>query len=87
MVTIELFQQMSENERRKVLWEAAKVADRTDGIYRYELLQINDFYVEEKWSSDYSIRYELRIFKELDGLEPYFRKMDIVEIFKKGFRK
>lgn len=66
--------------KHAVLHEGVLVAKRkiTDGLVF--LFQLEDFYVETYCSVAQKRVLEYRVFKNLQGLEPYLEQLDIPEI-------
>lgn len=64
----------------EAIWDkATKIAEREDDINRYNLYQIDSFYVEEEFHKEYNVRRAFRSFSSTDShlLQPYLGKIDI----------
>lgn len=81
-MTLYQFSALDEAEQMEAIWEhAIHLANREDDIHRYELLQIDGFYIELKHHKEYDVLQGLRTFKTTTLLEPY---LDQIEIPKSG---
>jgi len=77
-MTADQFKHLDEMEQIEAIWEAKKVAEREDSIYRYTLYQIDSFYVEEHWHKEYDVRRAFESFTSDDELiRPYLGKIGV----------
>ena len=65
-------------EQIEAFWDGVYIGERSDGEYKIECRQINDFYVEYKILGGHLI--DMHSFKEPGLLQPYFDKMDGIEL-------
>jgi len=63
-MTIEEFEAVSDLEKKSLLVDANKLSEREDAIAKYEIFQIDDFYVEVSLSVTHKFRRILRIYKD-----------------------
>jgi hypothetical protein len=71
-MTLYQFNQLDEMERAEDLWEAVHLMDRVDGPYRYELFQLDGFYIEQKRHIEYNVLHGLLAFKSTELLDAYY---------------
>lgn len=77
-MTLYQFNLLDEAEQMEAIWESAvNLAKCEDDIYRYELLQIDGFYVELKHHKEYDVFQGLRTFSTTTLLEPYLGQIEI----------
>ena len=51
-MTAPKFEMLDENEKKIVLFEAKKIAEKKEDNYKIELFQVDDFFIESKTSLD-----------------------------------
>ncbi len=49
-MTAQEFDMLDENEKKIVLFEANKISEKKEDVYKTELFQVDDFYIESKVS-------------------------------------
>lgn len=79
-MTLYQFNRLDEMEQLEAIWDnGVKVAEREDEVNRYNLYQIDAFYVEEEWHKEYGVRRAFRSFASTNAemLQPYLDKIDI----------
>ena len=81
-MTLYQFNALDEGEQMEAIWKyAVHLAKREDDIHSYELLQIDNFYIELKHHKEFDSLRGLRTFTTTTPLEPY---LDQIEIPKSG---
>lgn len=77
-MTLYQFNMLDEAEQMEAIWKhAVTLAFREDEINKYELLQIDDFYIELEHHKEYNVLRGLRTFKTTTLLEPYLGQIEI----------
>ncbi len=80
-MTLYQFNSLDEMEQMEAIWEhSIHIGYREDDIYKYELLQIDDFYIELKHHKEYDVLHGLRTFRTTELIEPYLGSIDISPI-------
>jgi hypothetical protein len=80
-MSLYLFNVLSENEQAETLWEiGVYLTEREDRLFKYALYQIDNFYVEVWYHKEFNAIQRLRSFSSTIQLEPYLKRIDIVEI-------
>ncbi len=77
-MTIYEFNSADEMEQIEAFWDGVLVGERSDGQFKIECRQINDFYVEYKIREHQYI--EMRSFKNPDLLQPYFDQLGKISL-------
>lgn len=74
------FSLLPESEKMRIIWMTGILIDeREEGSCRYELFQLEDFYVEQQFH--YNVRMAIKSFKSCEQLEPYLSRIDISSLF------
>ena len=77
-MTLYQFNGLDEMEQIEAIWEkGVTIAIREDQEYRYELVQIDGFYVELKRHKFQDVLIKFRTFNTTTLLEPYLGKINI----------
>ena len=77
-MTLYQFNSLDEMEQIEAIWKhGAHLVNREDEEYKYELIQIDDFYIELKHHKEHDVLKGLRTFKTTTLLEPYLGKINI----------
>jgi hypothetical protein len=72
------FNNMDEMEQLEAFWNGVYIGERSDGEFKIECRQVEDFYVEYKMIGGHYI--DMRSFKSPDMLQPYLDQMGKLEI-------
>jgi hypothetical protein len=69
-MTIKEFAEMDDQRKRIAIFESTKIAERYEGASKFELFQIDDFFVEVEVNILFRIRRSIRAFRfsELPGI-------------------
>ncbi len=59
---------------------AVLIVERTEGDYRYKLLQIDTFYIEEKWNTPLNELLSYTSFNSEEKLLPYLHTIDLWQL-------
>ena len=79
--SISLFNSLKNFEKIEVLVKYAQiVACRFEGDFKFMLYQLNDFYIELKYTTEGNIFVRLRTFKSTDLLGKYLSQINIQNI-------
>ncbi len=81
-MTLYQFIAMDEMEQAQAIQEGTFIADRHDAEHRILLYQIDCFYVEVYYHSEYNVVRKYKPFASGDQLQPYLNKIDISEFIK-----
>ncbi len=57
------FEMLDENQKKIVLFEANKIAEKIEATYKTELFQVDDFFIESKISLNPTLKRILTILK------------------------
>lgn len=79
-MTLYQFNSLDELEQLEAIWEhGVKVAEREDDTNRYNLYQIDSFYVEEEFHKEYNMHRAFYSFASTnpEKLKPYLDKIDV----------
>ena len=75
------FNLSSEVDKLGEIWaNGVLIAERQTGLYKYELYQIEDYYVEQVSHLHWNIRKIAKTFKTIAYLDPYLSSIDISAI-------
>jgi len=77
-MTLYEFNNADEMEQIEAFWNGVPIGERSDGEFKIECRQIDDFYVEYKILGGHYI--DMRSFKNPDMLQPYLDQMGKIEI-------
>jgi hypothetical protein len=77
-MTLYEFSNSDEMEQINAFWNGVHVGERSNGEFKIECRQIDDFYVEYKMLGGHYI--DMRSFKNPDMLQPYLDQMGKLEI-------
>ena len=80
-MTLVQFYEYDHEEQVVILKQATFLAERKDRHFRYQLFQLDSFYIEVRYSLFYNINKELFAFHNIDFLQPYLVQIDIPKIF------
>ena len=75
-MTLYQFRALDELEQWQVVWDIEPMLTRTEAGYRYDLYQVDAFYVEVKYRLPNN-RISLRCFITTELLAPYLEQIDI----------
>ncbi len=76
-MTLYQFNDLDEMEQAEAVWDAVFVADREDEEHKILLYQIDSFYVEVYYHSEYNVIRRFRSFSSTDQLQPYLDKIKL----------
>jgi hypothetical protein len=76
-MTLYEFNSIDEMEQIEAFWNGVLVGERSDGEFKIECRQIDDFYVEYKILNGQYI--DMRSFKNPEMLQPYLDQMGPIE--------
>ncbi len=65
---------------RAVWYSGILVAERSEKTYRFELYQLEDFYVEQQIHLDLNVRKAVRAFRGTNDLDKYLESIDITAL-------
>jgi hypothetical protein len=70
-MTAEQFNDLSEEEKKIAIFEARKITERFDQRMKYELFQIDNFFVETKTSFQHHFKRVIATFSSKEVLDRY----------------
>jgi hypothetical protein len=79
-MTLYQFNRFDELEQLEAVWEHdVKVAEREDDVHRYNLNQLDSFYIEEAFHKEYNVRRAFHSFASTNAekLQPYLDQIDV----------
>ena len=80
-ITLYEFNLLSQFDKGEVLYEhGVHISERRDAEFGYVLYQLNNFYVEVKYSNEQNKIIKLNVFSTTTNLEPYLNGIDISNI-------
>lgn len=71
-MTLYGFNQLDEMEQAEALEQAVYLMNRIDGVYQYELFQLDGFYIEQKRQTEFNVLHGLRAFSSTVPLDAYY---------------
>jgi len=75
------FARLTEQQQMRALWYGAvHIATCRQGTSRFELFQLNNFYVEIKWLRFFNIRQSVKTFRDMTVVDKYLPQIDISEL-------
>ena len=77
IMTLYQFNALDEMEQMEAIWNAAKIADRKDAAFHYNLYQIDKFYVEEQIHIEWNVRKGFKTFITTELLQPYLDNVSL----------
>jgi hypothetical protein len=75
------FYECDPEEQEALIKQATFLSKRKDKHFRYELYQLDSFYIEVKTSLFYNISRDFYAFNDTDYLQPYLAQIALPQIF------
>ncbi|MFC0773386.1 hypothetical protein [Terrimonas alba] len=75
-MTLYQFNDLDEMEQMEAIWTGVKIAERIEGSFKIDLIQIDSFYVELYFIEDRNL-VRTRSFSSPEQLLPYMGQIDI----------
>ena len=81
-MTDRLYTTTSDIERARALWEkGVLLAERTEGFYKLQLIQLHDVYLEVTWHIHFNVVVKVSSFTDTDLLDPYLESISLEGLF------
>ena len=76
-MTASQFNSLDDQEKKVVLFEAKKVSEKFDEVYKCELFQIGDFFIESRTSRETKINRTLQTYTAESKPEGYAYNIEV----------
>lgn len=76
-MTVEHFNNLNEEEKKAAIFDAKKVSERFDQVMKYELFQIDNFFIETKTSLQYKFKRVIATFSSKEVPPAYEGKINL----------
>ncbi len=78
-IGIQEFNDLVDNSKALMLWEEGRfLKTRIENPYRINLYSLSDFFAEIWYNDEKGTIDEIRAFKSITALEPYFKNLKII---------
>jgi hypothetical protein len=75
------FTRLPEISKMRAVWySGVLVAERSEKSYRFELYQLEDFYVEQQVHMDLNVRKAVKAFRCTSDLDKYLELIDVTAL-------
>jgi hypothetical protein len=76
-MTVQQFNNLDEEAKKAAIFDAKKITERFDHVIKYELFQIDNFFVETKTSLQHKFKRVISTFSSMEVPVVYAGKMSL----------